>query len=259
MKTCPRCAATVQDNVSFCPTCGTSVASIPSFSPVTAPRSPLPYGSATQTSGKAVGSLVCGIISIIILPFFASIPAVILGHISLSEIRKSAGRLGGKGMAIAGLVMGYFSVAFIPFILIIAAIAIPNLLRARMVANEASAAGTLRAYDIAIESYAARCQNVGFPASLRDLGPGSGDCQGGANLLNSTLAQEGAIRNGYLFSYSARTWDASGRAVSYGLTADPVTENTTGSRHFFIDERGRIRCATGGPATADSPEFQGFQ
>lgn len=255
MKTCPRCAATVQDNVSFCPTCGTGIGSLPSFSPGTAPVSSLPYGTAQQTSGKAVGSLVCGIISVIILPFFASIPAVILGHISLSEIRKSAGRLGGKGMAIAGLVMGYFSVAFIPFILIIAAIAIPNLLRARMVANEASAATTLRMYDAAIEAYAARCQNVGFPASLRDLGPGSGDCQGGANLLNSTLAEQSVVRNGYLFSYSPRTWDGSGRAVSYGLTADPVTENTTGSRHFFIDERGAIRCATGGPATAESPEL----
>lgn len=256
MKTCPRCAATVQDNVSFCPTCGTGIGSLPSFSPGTAPVSSLPYGTAQQTSGKAVGSLVCGILSVIILPLFASIPAVILGHISLSEIRKSAGRLGGKGMAIAGLVMGYFSVAFIPFILIIiAAIAIPNLLRAKMAANEASAAATLRAYDTAIETYAARCQNVGFPASLRDLGPGSGDCQGGANLLNSTLAEQSVVRNGYLFSYSPRTWDGSGRAVSYGLTADPVTENTTGSRHFFIDERGAIRCATGGPATAESPEL----
>ena len=50
----------------------------------------------------------------------------------------------GDGMAIAGLVLGYIGFAAIPFILIIAAIAIPNLLRARMAANEASAVGSLR-------------------------------------------------------------------------------------------------------------------
>jgi type IV pilus assembly protein PilA len=253
MNTCPRCRATVHDGVSFCPACGTSMGSTGNLLPPQAPAPPLPYGVAQATSGKAVGSLVCGILSVIILPLFASIPAVILGHISLSEIRKSAGRLHGKGMAIAGLVMGYFSVAFIPFVLIIAAIAIPNLLRARMVANEASAAGILRAYDLALQTYAARCENIGFPASLQDLGPGTGGCQGGANLLDSALAEQGVVRNGYLFSYSPRTWDASGRAVSYGLTADPVTEGTTGRRHFFLDERRTIRCATGAPATADSP------
>lgn len=194
--------------------------------------------------------------SLIILPFFASIPAVILGHISLSDIRKSAGRLQGKGMAIAGLVMGYVSVAFIPFILIIAAIAIPNLLRARMAANEASAVSALRMYNTAIVTYATKCEGIGFPASLQDLGPGTGECQGGANLLDSALAEQGAIRSGYLFSYSARTWDKSGRAVSYGLTADPIGEGTSGVRHFFLDESGEIHCSTGTPATADSPRIQ---
>ena len=50
---------------------------------------------------------------------------------SLSEIRKSAGRIGGQGIAITGLVLGYLGIVIIPFILIVAAIAIPNLLRAR--------------------------------------------------------------------------------------------------------------------------------
>lgn len=194
--------------------------------------------------------------SLIILPFFASIPAVILGHISLSEIRKSAGRLQGKGMAIAGLVMGYVSVAFIPFILIIAAIAIPNLLRAKLVANEASAISTLRTYNMAIVSYAERCQNIGFPASVQDLGPGTGECQGGANLLDSMLAAPAGVRNGYRFFYSPGPADSTGHVVSYTLTADPIAEGTTGVRHFFLDERGEIRSSAGIPATADSPRIR---
>lgn len=88
----------------------------------------------SHTSGKAIASLICGIF-FFILP--AAIVAVILGHLSCSEIGKSLGRIRGRGLALAGLILGYFGVAFIPFILIIAAIAIPNLLRARIAANEA--------------------------------------------------------------------------------------------------------------------------
>src|SRR5713226_7615525 len=83
----------------------------------------------------------------------AAIVAVIMGHLSLSDIQKSAGRLGGKGMAIAGLVLGYLGLSFIP-IVIIAAIAIPNLLRAKMAANEASAVASLRTYNTALSRYA---------------------------------------------------------------------------------------------------------
>lgn len=51
------------------------------------------------------------------------------------------------GLAITGLVLGYLGIAMIPLILIIAAIAIPNLLRARMAANESSAAHAIREID----------------------------------------------------------------------------------------------------------------
>ncbi|HKW57089.1 MAG TPA: DUF4190 domain-containing protein [Candidatus Acidoferrum sp.] len=257
MKTCPRCSTAVQDGVSFCPSCGSGILATPGLpSPPAGTMAPGSYAGAPQTSGKAIGSLICGIVSMVILPFFASIPAVILGHISLSEIRKGAGRLQGKGMALAGLIMGYFSVAFIPIILIIAAIAIPNLLRAKMAANEASAVGALRMYNMAIMSYASRCPGVGFPASVRDLGPGSGDCQGGTSLVDSILAQPETTRNGYHFSYSPGSTDSNGRVVSYTLTADPVAENATGVRHFFLDESGVIRYASGIPANPASPALQ---
>lgn len=79
-----------------------------------------------ETSGKAIASLICGVLFFI---FPVAIAAVVLGHLSFSDICKSGGRLVGNGIATAGLILGYMGLAAVPFILIIAAIAIPNLLR----------------------------------------------------------------------------------------------------------------------------------
>ncbi len=98
----------------------------------------------------AIASLVFGLM---FLFFPLSIVAIVFGHISLSQIKKSAGRLGGKGLAIAGLVLGYFGIAVIPLVLIIAAIAIPNLLRARIAANEAATVDAVRRISAAQVSY----------------------------------------------------------------------------------------------------------
>jgi hypothetical protein len=191
----------------------------------------------------------------VILPFFAAIPAIVLGHIALSDIKKSAGRLKGQGMALAGLIMGYFGVVLLPFILIIAAIAIPNLLRARMAANEASAVGALRTYERALANYGAICPKNGFPQSVANLGPGKGDCDG-AGLIGSEIATPDAMRSGYRFTYSPGPSDNLGRVMSYTFAADPLTEGTTGIRHFFTDQSGVIRTSRGEPATADSQPIQ---
>lgn len=251
MPTCPRCSAAVQAGVSFCPSCGNSLASMAAPSPYTAQPAPVPYSGPQETSGKAIGSMICGFLFFVPLCFIA---AIVLGHIALSDIKKSAGRLKGQGMAITGLVFGYGCILFIPFILIIAAIAIPNLLRAKMAANEASAVGILRTYNSAMVAYASQCPNIGFPESVRNLGPGSGDCQG-ANLVEYLLAGPG-IKNGYQFIYVAGPADVSGRVMSYTINADPITENTTGVRHFFVDESGVIRYWRDAPATANSPPLQ---
>jgi type II secretory pathway pseudopilin PulG len=212
------------------------------------------YAAAPTTSGKAIASLVCGILAYII-PFFLAIPAIIFGHIALSDIKKSTGRLKGQGLAITGLVLGYLGVLFVPFILIIAAIAIPNLLRARMAANEASAVGSLRTYNTAMVTYASQCPNVGYPASVKNLGPGNGDCDR-ANLVDFLLAGPAPMKSGYRFFYSPGAADASGHVLAYTITADPITENASGSRHFFVDESGVIRLSRGAPATADSQPIQ---
>ncbi len=75
------------------------------------------------TSGLAITSLILGILSFFSLGLTA-IPAVICGHVASSQIKKSGGRLAGRGLAIGGLVTGYFGFLFI-FLGILAGIALP--------------------------------------------------------------------------------------------------------------------------------------
>jgi len=182
---------------------------------------------------------------------FSAVAAIVLGHLALSEIKKSAGRLKGQGLATAGLILGYAEIVMIPVILIIAAIAIPNLLRAKMAANEASSVGALRSYSLAIVSYAEKCPEQGYPASTAKLGPGAGDCDS-ANLVDGALAGPVPRRSGYVFHYEPGTPDATGKVMSFTITADPITENTTGRRHFFLDESGVIRMESGRAASVES-------
>jgi type IV pilus assembly protein PilA len=248
---CPYCAEVIPDEVQFCPKCGTQMGT-----PIPPPGSPrpasLPPGFIPPTSGKAIGSLIC---SFFFFFFPASIVAVILGHLSLSEIRKSAGRLKGQGIATAGLILGYMGVAFIPIMLIIAAIAIPNLLRARMAANEASAVGSLRTYNTAIITYATQCPQQGFPAAAENLGPGPGDCSH-ANLVEMEMSLPRSIRSGYVFVYHPGPADDQGHIVSYVISADPFIANNTGARHFYTDETGIIRFENSGPAGSESQPLQ---
>lgn len=258
MQTCSRCAASVQEGVSFCPSCGNGLSGIPAPMARTSglsPVNPATYTEPQETSGKATASLICGILAYLILPFLAAIPAIILGHLALSDIKKTAGRLKGNGLAIAGMVMGYAQIVFLPVILIIAAIAIPNLLRARMAANEASAVGTLRNYNTAMVTYVSMCPNAGFPKSVQNLGPGGTGCER-ANLVGAALATPDAAKNGYRFFYSPGPSNNLGQIVSYTITADPITDNTTGFRHFFVDESGVIRASSGEPANAHSPPLR---
>jgi hypothetical protein len=195
--------------------------------------------------------MVCGIL-FFFWPF-TPIAAVVLGHIALSEIRRSAGRLRGHGMAMAGLILGYIGVAFVPFILIIAAIAIPNLLRSRMAANEASAVGSLRTLNTAMVTYSTACPKIGYPKDLGNLGPGLSETDkcAHADLVDAQLGTALPTKYGYHFFYTPQV-DADGLVTKYVLAADPVTPGTSGVRHFFTDESGVIRYSVRGGADVNS-------
>ena len=89
--------------------------------PAAAGYPPVGIAPATGNSKLAVASLVCGILGL--CTGFASIAAVICGHMALSQIKKSGNILQGRGMAIAGLVLGYIEIAFIVVYIIIVAAA----------------------------------------------------------------------------------------------------------------------------------------
>lgn len=127
-----------------------------------------------------------------------------------------------------------------PFILILAAIAIPNLLRARIAANEASAVGSIREINEAEISYKSMYPNVGYAPELSRLG-GPLPCNPSpatACLLSGDLA--GGTRHGYAFSVSGS--DPSGNASSaYAAGAAPLAFSQSGVRRFCSVEDQIIR------------------
>jgi hypothetical protein len=202
------------------------------------------YAVTQETDGKAIGSLILGILAIFPFGLLAGIPAVVLGHLSKSSIAKSMGRLKGDGMATAGLILGYLSVAMIPVILIIAAIAIPNLLRARMAANEAAAASTVRTVNTAQVAYANQYPAKGYAPDLSTLGPGSsGECQGQEGTEAHACLLDGRVgaascrggipcsKNGYIYLMTA-VCGSDGTCTDYVITAAPITPRTTGTMSF---------------------------
>jgi prepilin-type N-terminal cleavage/methylation domain-containing protein len=130
----------------------------------------------------------------------------------------------------------------VAIILIIAAIAIPNLLRSRIAANEASTVGSLRTLNTAEVTYATTYDSVGFTCTLSDFGPPSSGnpTSTAAGLIDSVLA--GGAKAGYTIASNASgCTSAGGRMVSYEWRADPVTVGTTGQNYFCTDTSGVLK------------------
>jgi type IV pilus assembly protein PilA len=139
----------------------------------------------------------------------------------------------------------------VAIILIIAAIAIPNLLRARISANESSAVGSVRTINTSEVSYSTTFNSVGFSSSLAALGDGGAACptpptSTTACLIDSTLA--GGTKGGYTFAYAA----VGTGNVGYTIVASPTVQNQSGVRGFFSDQSGVIRVNNAGTATVSS-------
>jgi type IV pilus assembly protein PilA len=126
----------------------------------------------------------------------------------------------------------------VAIILIISAIAVPNLLRSRMAANEASAVGSIRTINTSAIMYSATYPQDGFPASLAALG-GVAPCtatSAAACLLDQTLAA--GTKSGYTFVW---TGDGNTPSVGYTINGTPVNVGSTGQRMFCSDQSGVIR------------------
>ena len=136
----------------------------------------------------------------------------------------------------------------VAIILIIAAIAIPNLLRSKMAANEASAVGSLRTINTASVEYSTTYG--GYPPALTNLSPATPATSTSSDLIDSVLAS--GLKSGYAFTYAAVTSDANGNILSYTIVANPSTRGTTGQRGFFTNQTGVIRADATTAATATS-------
>jgi type II secretory pathway pseudopilin PulG len=210
----------------FCPNCGADVKA-PVVGTVVPSAPGMPAAPQQQTSALAIASLVCAcLFPCLITPILG----IIFGHISLSQIKRSGGKLKGQGLAIAGLVIGYCS--FIPVILIIAAIAIPNLLRARIAANESSAAATVRTIATAETTYASMYSDKGYTCELSELQK--------ENLIEPSLAS--GQKTGYRFELrGCEAETPGGPNTKFQVVAYPITLNTTGMKAFCSDESAIVK------------------
>jgi type IV pilus assembly protein PilA len=132
----------------------------------------------------------------------------------------------------------------VAIILIIAAIAIPNLLRARIAANEASAVASLRTISTAETTYASTYPATGYTCSLTDLGPPTGGNpidSSGAGILDDVLST--GHKAGYIFGLQ----DCAGTPkANYTSTAVPLNVGGTGIRAFCSATPGVINFASDG-------------
>jgi len=129
----------------------------------------------------------------------------------------------------------------VAIILIIAAIAIPNLLKSRISANNAAAAASVRTLTTAEYTYTTAYPTAGFTATIGMLGPGAASCAGGgtsaaACIIDSTLGGTNsttAWTNKDAFWYNITT-----SANDYTVTAQPITGQ--GSKRFCANGDGSI-------------------
>jgi len=135
----------------------------------------------------------------------------------------------------------------VAIILIIAAIAIPNLMRSKMAANEASAVGSVRTINTAEVTYSSTW-GTGFAANLASLGGAASPCvatAAGACLIDGVLSA--GAKSGYNFA-AGGTLPQNGVNNGFQVNAWPVAVGTTGQRSFCSDQSGVIKFDVSGAA-----------
>ena len=144
----------------------------------------------------------------------------------------------------------------VAIILILAAIAIPNLLRARIAANESSAVSGIRTINTAEVTYSTAYPTVGYSANLGQLGPGApgstcpagGPTQANACLIDSNFSNAtapGTAKNGYYYGEVGLAGSGGTLNLGYGVGAAPASFNQTGVRNFCSAEDGVIHFNVG--------------
>jgi type IV pilus assembly protein PilA len=140
----------------------------------------------------------------------------------------------------------------VAIILIIAAIAIPNLLRARMAANDSSAAASIRTINTGEIAYFGAYPTIGFPAALATLG-GASPCTPGIAtgcLIDNFLATNGAGvgKSGYNFNATGSASAGSLINNQFYSTGTPLSTQF-GTRAYCSIEDAVLRVQPAGTIT----------
>src|SRR5271170_2368102 len=151
----------------------------------------------------------------------------------------------------------------VAIILIIAAIAIPNLLRARMAANESSAVASIRTITTGEVTYQTAYPTVGYAPALVNLGGAlSVACVPSSTtacLIDAVLANNGnpatSGKSGYSFTTGTGTV-AGGVNVGYTIKGIPLAVNQTGIRGFCAEEDAVIRVDPAGVCSGTEAGIQ---
>jgi type IV pilus assembly protein PilA len=147
----------------------------------------------------------------------------------------------------------------VAIILIIAAIAIPNLLRARIAANESSAAASVRTIDTAMLSFQTAFPATGYPTALLSLGPGGVNAACPGSVPATACIIDGQLASGAKSGYNFTGVGAGGPPqTTFLVTAVPATLNTTGVKGFCGMEDNAVRFVSPSPNAITVANCQGY-
>lgn len=235
---CLGCGKSLAEGERFCASCGRDSlgAAGPPIDPAVA------FGLPPETSGKAIFSLIAGLI--IFFPPL-SVCAVIFGYLALWEIRRSPGRLEDRGLAISGIILGFLGVAFTVGWIGFGVYSIRkdekrfNDRRAAISAggSETSAVTALRTLNTAEIAYSQAHHDKGYTCTLSDLS--------GAWGISRQLAT--GKRNGYIFHLQrCSAMKPDGPIVKYQVVAYPEGPGANGGPAYCSDQSDVIRVARNG-------------
>jgi hypothetical protein len=238
---CPGCGTSHVEGERFCAVCGRDFAATAIGPPV---DPGVAFGLAPETSGKGIFSLISGLF--VVPPF--SLVAIIFGHLALSDIRRSAGRLQGRVLAILGLILGYGGTAATIVLIVLAITEVrheqklashsKNLVP-QVSTNQPTAVRVLRTLNTAEIAYAQAHPAAGYTCSLNDLSTAWG--------IAGDLAK--GQRDGYQFALqgcSAAKKD--GPVVKYQVVAYPAPASKTKLPAFCSNQSDDIRMDWAGSA-----------